>query len=447
MPSSWTTAAARDRGVKLADPSRTGEHFIKPEQLCVGLYIHLDLPWISHPFPFPSFKIGSPDQITTIQGLGLRELRYSPAKSDGRPLVDPLRDSQAALLEFAEAPPAQHAEDDPAFLAKQARIDRLAAQQARIAVCEREFLNTTRQMKAVRQNLFSRPDQVCELASEAVARLADSMLVDAEFSVHLMSDKLGNDDVFGHSLNVALLSMMVGKEMKLPADEIRLLGLGALLHDLGLANIPGQIKNKTEPLTRAEETLMQQHCALGVALGKTLGLPAEALLVIAQHHEHNDGSGYPKRLLGPQLSRLAQIVAVAETYEGLCNPRNLARAATPHEALSSIFAQQRTQFDASAVTAFVRCMSVYPPGTIVLLSNDVLGVVTSVSSAHLLKPTVMVYDAAVANTDPILVDLGQQTDVTISKTIKPQLLPPEVCQLLMARKRRSYYFSTQAHSA
>jgi putative nucleotidyltransferase with HDIG domain len=446
MPSSRTTAAARNRGVKLSEPSRTGEHFIKPEQLCVGLYIHLDLPWISHPFPFPSFKINSPDQVTTIRGLGLKELRYSPAKSGCRPLVDPLRDSQSALLEFAAAPP-QHAADDPASLAKQARIERLAAQQARIAACEREFVNTTRQMKAVRQNLFSRPDQVCELASEAVARLADSMLVDAEFSVHLMSDKLGSDDVFGHSLNVALLSMMVGKEMKLPADEIRLLGLGALLHDLGLANVPGQIRNKTEPLTRPEVALMQQHCALGVTLGKTLGLPVEALLVIAQHHEHNDGSGYPKGLMGPQLSRLAQIVAVAEAYEGLCNPRDLARASTPHEALSSIFAQQRKQFDASAVTAFVRCMSVYPPGTIVLLSNDLLGVVTSVSSAHLLKPTVMVYDAAVSNTDPILVDLGQETDVTISKTIKPQVLPPEVCQLLMARKRRSYYFSTQAHGA
>lgn len=431
----------------MGDQSRATEYFVKPEQLCIGLHVHIDLPWISHPFPFPSFKINSPDQIATIKSLKLKGIRYSPSKSDCRPLVDPLRDSAAALKEFSEPEPEPSHEADPAYQAKQARIKRLAAQQAKITACEREFLNTTRQMKAVRQNLFSRPDQVGEQATEAIARLADSMLVDAELSIQLMSDKVAGDDIFDHSLNVALLSMMVGKEMKLPAEEIKLLGLGALLHDLGKADIPGHIKNKTEPLTKPEATLMQQHCALGVALGRKLGLPPEALLVIAQHHEHVDGSGYPKMLLGPQLSLLSRIVAVIEVYDEMCNPRNLARAFTPHEALSIIYAQQRKQFDEAAITAFVRCLSVYPPGTIVLLSNGALGVVTSVSSAQLLKPTVMVYDAAVSNTDAILVDLWLEAGVTIIKTIKPQHLPPEVCQFFMTRKRISYYFSAETESA
>ena len=96
------------------------------------------------------------------------------------------------------------------------------------------------------------------------------------------------------------------------------------------------------------------------------------------------------------------------------------------------------------VTAFIRCLSVYPPGTIVLLSNGTLGVVTSVNSAHLLKPTVMIYDAAVASGDTILVDLDQESEVTIAKTIRPQQLPPEVGQFFTARKRVSYYFSSEA---
>lgn len=442
MSVSEATPLPRYGRVRLTDQSETIEHFIRPDQLCLGLHIHLDLPWINHPFPFPSFRIKSADQVATIQGLGLKRIRYSPAKSDCKPLVELLRNGQAAPLEFPEVP--QFLENDLACQAKQVRIKRLAAQQAKIAACEREFLNTTRQMKAVRQNLFSRPDQVCELATEAVSKLADSLLVDAELSVHLMSDKVGGDDIFHHSLNVALLSMMVGKEMKLPAEEIKLLGLGALLHDLGQADIPGQVKNKTEFLTKPEITLMQQHCAFGVSLGKKLGLPPEALLIIAQHHERIDGSGYPKKLSGSQLSLLSRIVAVIETYDELCNPQNPARGSTPHEALSVIYAQQRKQFDESAITAFVRCLSVYPPGTIVLLSNGVLGVVTSVSSAQLLKPTVMVYDAAVSNTDAIIVDLGLETDVTISKALRPQQLPPEVCQFFLARKRMSYYFSAEA---
>ena len=418
-------------------------HVVKPEELCVGLHIHLDLPWISHPFPFPSFKINSSEQIATIRRLGLKAIRYSPAKSDCAPLVvlprDDTDDATHDVAETAPRPP-----DDPADQAKQARIKRLAAQREKIAACEREFLNTTRQMKVVRQNLFSRPDQVCELATEAVAKLADSMLISADLSIHLMSDKVASDDIFNHALNACLLSMMVGKEMQLPATEVKLLGLGALLHDLGQAEIPGHIKNKTTALTRPEAALMRQHCAMGVALGKQLGLPGEALLIIAQHHEHLDGTGYPKMLREPQLSLLARIVAVVETYEDLCSPRNPARACTPHEALSQLYGQQRKQLDKTVVTSFIRCLSVYPPGTIVLLSNGTLGVVTSVSSAHLLKPTVMVYDAAVASGETILVDLEQESEVTIAKTIRPQQLPPEVGQFFSARKRISYYFSSDA---
>ena len=163
-------------------------HVVKPDQLCVGLHIHLDLPWISHPFPFPSFKINSPEQIATIRSLGLKEIRYSPAKSDCAPLIVLPHDNTAAPHAAPET--AQRAADDAADLAKQARIKRLAAQREKIAACEREFLNTTRQMKAVRQNLFSRPEQVCSQASEAIAKLADSMLVEADLSIHLMSDKV-----------------------------------------------------------------------------------------------------------------------------------------------------------------------------------------------------------------------------------------------------------------
>ena len=421
------------------DSHPSAAHVLTPDQLCVGLHIHLDLPWINHPFPFPSFKISSPEQIATIRRLGLKEIRYSPAKSDCRPVLAPPRGEPAA--EAVEA--ARHGADDTADQAKQARIRRLAEQHEKIAACEREYLNTTRQMKAVRQNLFSRPADVCEQASEAVARLADSMLVVGGLSIHLMSDKVAGDDVFNHSLNVCLLSMMVGKELALPADEIRLIGVGALLHDLGYAEIPGHIKNKTSALTRPEAALMRQHCAMGVTLGKKLGLPAEALLIIAQHHERIDGSGYPQGLRETQLSRLSRIVAVVENYEELCNPQYAGKAHTPHEALSMMYSEQRRQLDEPAVNAFIRCLGVYPPGTLVLLSNGMLGVVTSVNSAHLLKPTVMVYDAALAHGETILVDLDIDSEVTVSKTIRPQQLPPEVGQFFAARKRVAYYFSSE----
>ena len=99
-------------------------HIVKPDQLCVGLHIHLDLPWISHPFAFPSFKINSPEQIAQIRRLGLKEIRYSPAKSDCQPLIVLPRDDTVAAP-HAAAESAHRVADDAADQAKQARIKRL----------------------------------------------------------------------------------------------------------------------------------------------------------------------------------------------------------------------------------------------------------------------------------------------------------------------------------
>ena len=119
-------------------------------------------------------------------------------------------------------------------------------------------------------------------------------------------------------------------------EAVRLLGMGAFFHDVGEVEIPDRVVRKLEPLTKAEQSLMQQHVGYGVEIGKKLALPPEALVVIAQHHEHVDGSGYPRKLSGTQQSLLSRIVAVVNTYDELCNPTNPARALTPHEALSTM---------------------------------------------------------------------------------------------------------------
>lgn len=412
---------------------------MKPSQLCVGLYVHLDLPWVEHPFTFSSFKIKGLDQVVTLQSLGLTRIRYSPAKSDCEPLIVPAHPAPMP------APPVPR-ETDPAYQAKRERLELLAQQRAKIADCEREFLSTTRSMKSIRQNLFSLPDEVCDQATTLVDGIADSMLVDVDISIHLMSNKVGGDDLYNHALNVTLLSMIVAKEMKVPPAAIKLLGLGALFHDVGYEEVPDRIKNKLGTLTKADAVAMQQHVSFGVDIGKRLGLPVEALVVIAQHHERIDGSGYPMKLLAPQLSVLSRIVALVNTFDELCNPLDLSKAITPHEALSIIYVQQRSQFDALAITTFVRCLGVYPPGTIVMLSNGALGMVASVNSSRPLKPTVLVYDPDVSKKDAILVDLEREPDVTISRTIKPLDLTAEAYNFLAPRKRMSYYFSASTRA-
>jgi putative nucleotidyltransferase with HDIG domain len=430
------------------------DQFIQPSQLCVGLFVYLDVPWADHPFTFSSFKIKSLDQIELIQGLGLERIRYAPGKSDAKPLAvqavakaapAPAPDAAGAEAPAADAaapepPAADAAAEGEAHRAKRERLERVAAHHEKVAVCERELLSHARTFKSINQNLFALPEQASADAVRLVDSMVDSVLVQTELAIHLMAEHVGGDDVYHHALNVSVLAMMLAKEMKAPPPAVRLIGLGALLHDIGKSELPERIVRKLTPLTRTEQEQMQQHCANGVTIGQRMMLPPEALLIIAQHHEHVDGSGYPRRLHGAQLSLLAKIVSVANVYENLCNPVNPTFALTPHEALSTLWGQRREHFDTTAMQTFVRCMGVYPPGTVVVLSNGTIGVVVAVNTTRALKPTVLIYDPAFPKEAAMVVDLEQEPEVTVAKTLQPKQLPPPIYDYLSPRKRVCYYF-------
>ena len=416
--------------------SSTSGH-VTPAQLCIGMHVQLDLPWSDHPFTFSSFKIKNLEQIVTLQALGLERIAYNPAKSDSEPLKVPPDFASAAV-------PAKALDTDPLYLAKRARIERLLSQQARVAASEREFVSSTRAVKSINQNLFARPEQARQDAQALVQSMADSMLTESDIAINLMKDQMAGEDVYFHSLNVTLLSMMLAKELKAPAEAIRVMGMGAMFHDVGKLDIPDRIVRKTEALSKPELSLLQQHCAYGLETGRKLGLPAGALQVIAQHHEYVDGSGYPKGLSGVDFNLLARIVAIVNAYDNLCNPVKLSAALTPHQALSLMYAQQRAKFDAGALTAFVRCMGIYPPGTIVVLSNDSVGMVVSVNSSKPLKPTVLIYDPQVPRDRAILVELETEPEVSISRALKPDQLPQPIYEYLSPRRRVAYYFDADS---
>ncbi|CAN5163993.1 DUF3391 domain-containing protein [soil metagenome] len=418
-------------------PDSNKKQFIAPSQLCIGLYVHLDLGWTEHPFTFSSFRIKSLDQIETIQALGLERIHYSPDRSEAEPL--------AATTEPAPAPmPALPREEDPAYQAKRERLQRLVAYREKVTACERELMSNARSLKAINQNLFSRPLDARLEVEKMVNAIADSMLSEPDVSIHLMPDKIGGEDAYHHALNVTVMSMILAKELKAPPAAVYAIGQGAVLHDVGKHDIPLGLQRKTTPLTRPELGLVQQHCLAGVQIGQRMGLPPEVSIVIEQHHEHVDGSGYPKKLAGPQLNLLAKIVALVNAYDNLCNPVNPAAALTPHEALSTLYGQRRALYDPAVMAILVRTMGIYPPGTVVVLSNGAIGLVTSINSSRPLRPTILVYDPEIPKEAAILVDLDQEPDITIVKTLRPQQLPQAVHDYLAPRKRMTYHFNPEA---
>ncbi len=407
--------------------------FIGVDQLRVGLYIHLDLKWFEHPFAFNNFRLKDEEQIEIVRGLGLKRVRFDPARSDCRPLPSA---AQPAASVGAPQPLGEH----PALAAKRALIEKIRQQREASARIERAFVDTARTIHNVEKNLLSHPEETLAQAQQLVGQIADAILSAPELAIHVMSDTVGGEELYFHSLNVTMLALMMARNIDLPSQALHPLGLGALFHDIGRREIPSQILTKMDPLTRAERNYYELHCQFGVDIAQQLKLPALTQTIIGEHHELFDGSGYPKQLKGDAINLLARIVAIANYYDELCNPPNVLQALTPHEALATMFARLKSKFDPRLLQIFVRCLGVYPPGTVVQLSNGLLGMVATINTAKPMRPMVIVYDEDVPKDEAILVDMDAETDVNIAKAIRPAQLPRDIFNYLNPRRQVSYYF-------
>ena len=415
--------------------------YVSVDQLQIGMYVYIDLKWFQHPFAFNNFRIKDEEQIATIRGLGLKRVRFDPARSESKPKPRETEKSTAALV---HAEPALN--EHPALAAKRALIEKIKEQREAAARIEHAFVDTAKTIRDVEKNLLSDPEKTVAQASKLVGKIADSILSAPELAIHVMGDKIGGEELYFHSLNVTMLSLMVAREIRLPQDAVQPLGMGALFHDVGRRQIPDKILMKMEPLTQAEKNLYELHCQYGVEIGQKLKFVPAALAVIGEHHELYDGSGYPKRLKGDAISLLARIVAIANYYDELCNPTNVLTAMTPHKALAAMIAKLRTRFDSRLLQIFVRCLGVYPPGTVVQLSNGVIGMVATINTAKPMKPMVVVYDQEIPKEEALLVDLETDAEVNIAKALRPGQLPREIYTYLNPRKQVSYYFDASAAS-
>lgn len=404
------------------------------DQLQVGLYIHLDLKWFEQPFAFGSFKIKNDEQIKVIRSLGLATVRCDPALSG---VAIPPPPAQAAAPVVQDTAP----EISPALAAKRAMIERIKQQREAAIHVEKAFTNTANAIRDIDKHLFTRPAESVSQASKLVGQISESILSEPELAIHVMGDNMGGEELYFHSLNVTILSMMIARDIKLPHEVVGALGMGALFHDIGHKQIPNRILQSTAPLSTAERHLYEMHTQYGVEIGHKLQLAPNVLAIVRDHHELVDGSGYPAKLKGDAIGVLARIVVIANHYDELCNPLNIADALTPHEALSLMFAKLRSKFDPKLLQVFIRCLGVYPPGTIVQLSNGAIGMVTTINTNKPMKPMVMIYDADVPREEAILLDMEQETEVNIAKAVRPVQVTREIYSYLSPRKRVSYYFA------
>ncbi len=419
-------------------------HYIDVSQLRVGLYIHLDLGWMGHPFTLSSFRIKDDGQIATIRRLGLKRLRYDPLRSLGEPLPStaaPAEDDAATVTAAAQTDAAAAAEAPPRPEATPPvpHLERLAQLVHAVDECERKFVQASRTLREAQRILRAQPARATGAAQGLVDDIVDSVLSEGEVVIHALNGRHSGDEHYLHPLNVAVLALMLAKTLDMSEGDARLLGMAALFHDAGKDEVPKKILMKTEPLTRAELAYLQQHCEFGARLARQSGLAERVAEIIHQHHECVDGSGYPRRLTGAQMDPLACVLAVVNVYDNLCNPYHANDARTPYEALAYMFAQQRSKFDATILNLLIKSLGVYPPGSLVLLSDGSYGVVISVNPAKPLRPFVMTYDTRPDEDAPLILDLSECSALSISECLRRRQLPDKVLERLNPRRRICYF--------
>lgn len=223
--------------------------------------------------------------------------------------------------------------------------------------------------------------------NEVVKDIMEELVGRRNVLINIVDIKSLDNYTYQHSVNVAVLSLILGIQLQLNKDKLYDLCLGALIHDIGKALVPKEVLLKNDKLTEEEFEIVKEHTKKGYDFVKgSTDISSPARIIALQHHEREDGMGYPEGRSREEINELAKIVAVADVYDALTSDRTYRKALSPNDAVEYIMAHGQTQFSYEVVKAFARCIVPYPEGTIVRLSNGEIGVVIEVFPNFPLRP-------------------------------------------------------------
>lgn len=417
---------------------RDGEIVVQASQLQPGVHVRLPVGWMDHPFMLNSFVISTAEQIRQIEALQLPQLYCDPRRSSRSPLalpavvVPPSPEEQHRLAEAAAQVARQTAD-------KQARTAAVHAMRARLDVAQAHFSNAAKEVGAAIKGFDRNPKESVRQITEVSAQSAAVLMRDVDSAIALIAEKGHTDSHNAHALSVMTLALLLGKQARLPESALKELGIGALLHDIGKTTLDISLLRKPER-SKFEEVIYQTHCRLGHDAAEHTGcLSRPVLEAIMHHHERADGRGYPSGLTAKHTPLAARIVAIANRFDNLTNPTDPRRALSPSEALASMWSHEKAAFDVTLLQLFVRAMGVYPPGSLVQLSDAHTGVVVaSASTENPLRPQVLIHEAGVPRRHAIIVDLGHQADLKIDRSLRVQDCNVEQIDYLLPRRKLNW---------
>jgi HD-GYP domain-containing protein (c-di-GMP phosphodiesterase class II) len=404
------------------------------DQLVIGVFVWINKSWSDHDFILNKFRITTEQQLKEVIALGTENIYWFPSKSTAKP-------KPPAPQQDIPPPPPPPVVDLHAERLKE-KTEKVQRQRALVSKAERNWEKAAKAAREAMLGMRDNPRQaggkMREFSQEAVQSVGGN-----EALLHLLGNKQG-DGPQHHALNCMSLAILLAKKMGLPDAAVSEIALGALSHDIGKTLIPAHIF-RAKARSKHEESLYRDHCIRGVELARISGAFSEgAIAAIQDHHERLDGSGFPNGRKGSAIGLSARIVAVINHYDRLCSPESPERESmSPGEALKKMWREEQTRLDPAVLTALIKLLGVYPPGTLVGLSDGSLGLVVSPGKQSLL-PKVLIYDPEVPKDEAPILDLSEIQDLAIEETLRPEDIPADVLEWISPRERLTYYFSGEA---
>ena len=384
------------------------------EQLKPGMYVHdLDCGWLQHPFLLPRFRVNDEGAIQKIANAGIRSLYIDTSRGDdvveAPTFAESVKETRQRIVSLGE----MRAEKAKATISLEEERRRAA----------KLFREASRVVASVLHS--ARIGQYAELErlNPVVEKICDSIFRHSDALIPLARLKQHDSYTFEHAVASAAMMASFARGLNLSRAQIHEVALGAMLQDIGMSRVPTNILEKPDRLNPNEVAVVRGHVEHSHDIAQELAsLPMATMEVIAQHHERIDGTGYPFRLRGSQISSHGQMAAIVDVYDAMTSQRPYQNATAPTAALRKLFEWGQHHFNGDLVQSFIRSVGIYPVGSLVRLESGMLGVVME-QTDELLKPVVkIIFNTKTSNylLPPVVIRVGRLAGANHGAIVGPE---------------------------